>query len=126
MCTGCLCLCHNMLPMQVTGKGPKLDALKQKTGEEIIKSWAEHRANGWADPKQSIGISMIMQHAVRVACNSVRHLQVTRKTARLDVLKQKTAEEITKSGAEHRANGWADPMQGIDYHDSATRNIRCV
>ena len=36
MCTGCLWFCHNMLPMQVTGKGPKLDALKQKTGEEII------------------------------------------------------------------------------------------
>lgn len=27
-----------------------LDALKQKTGEEITKSWAEHRANGWAEP----------------------------------------------------------------------------
>ena len=33
--------------------------------------------------------------------NSVRHLQVTRKAAKLDVLKQKTAKEITKSGAEH-------------------------
>lgn len=116
-----------MLPMQVTDKGPKLNALKQKTGEEIIKSCAEHRANGWADPKQSISISMIMQHAVRVACmNSVQHLQVTCKAAKLDVLKQKTAEEITKSGAEHRSNGWADPMQGMDYHDSATRNVRCV
>ena len=46
MCTGCLWFCYNMLPMQVTTKGPKLDTLKQKTGEEISKSWPEHRANG--------------------------------------------------------------------------------
>ena len=39
--------------------------------------------------------------------NSVRHLQVTRKAAKLDALKQKTAEEITKSGAEHA------PMAGL-------------
>ena len=58
MCTGCLWFRHDMLPMQVTGKGPELDALKQKTGKEISKSWAEHRSNGWAEPKQSISISM--------------------------------------------------------------------
>ena len=42
--------------------------------------------------------------------NSVRHLQVTCKAAKLDVLKQNTAEEITKNWAEHRANGWAEPL----------------
>ncbi len=36
--------------MQVTCKAAKLDALKHKVAEEISKSWAEHRANGWADP----------------------------------------------------------------------------
>ena len=36
--------------MQVTCKAAKLDALKQRMAEEISSSWAEHRANGWADP----------------------------------------------------------------------------
>ena len=39
-----------VLPLQVTCKAAKLDALKAKVAEEISKSWAEHRASGWADP----------------------------------------------------------------------------
>ncbi|CAL5219308.1 g1116 [Coccomyxa viridis] len=35
---------------KVTCKAAKLDALKHKVAEEISKSWAEHRASGWADP----------------------------------------------------------------------------
>ena len=38
------------------------------------------------------------------------HTQVTCKAAKLDALKQKVAEEISKSWAEYRAKGWADPV----------------
>ena len=41
---------------------------------------------------------------------SVRHLQVTCKAAKLDALKQNTAEEITRTWAEQRANSWAEPL----------------
>ena len=41
---------HVLAHLQVTCKAAKLDALKAKVAEEISKSWAEHRACGWADP----------------------------------------------------------------------------
>ena len=41
---------HVLAHLQVTCKAAKLDALKAKVAEEISKSWAKHRACGWADP----------------------------------------------------------------------------
>lgn len=35
---------------QVTCKSTKMDELKKELSEEIMKSWGEHRANGWPDP----------------------------------------------------------------------------